>query len=59
MIYVFNKNKILSYMVASFIVLILFIFSTSIIPNQNVDLLKVSANAINNNFFNNIYELEE
>lgn len=59
MIYVFNKNKIFSYIVASFIVLILFAFSTSIIPSQNVDLLKVSANVINNNTVNNINKIQE
>ncbi len=59
MIYVFNKNKIFSYIVASFIVLVLFAFSTSIIPNQNIDLLKVSANAINNNTINNINKIQE
>lgn len=59
MIYVFNKNKIFSYIVASFIVVVLFLFSTSIIPSQNVDLLKVSANAMNNQYTNNIYQLEE
>ena len=60
MIYVFNKNKIVSYIVASCIVLFLFLFSTSMIPGQNVDLLKVSANTMNNNqSFNNIYQLEE
>ena len=53
MIYVFNKNKIISYIAASFIVLFLFLFSTSIIPNQDVDLLKVSANASNNILNNN------
>lgn len=59
MIYVFNKNKIFSYIVASFIVLILFAFSTSIIPSQNVDLLKVSANVVNNNTMNNINKIQE
>ena len=41
MIYVFNKNKILSYMIASFIVVSLFVFSSSVIPNKDVELLKV------------------
>ena len=59
MIYVFNKNKIFSYVITSFIVLFLFLFSTSIIPNPNVDLLKVSANATNNQQTNHIYQLEE
>ena len=53
MIYIFNKNKIFSYIVASFIVLLLFVFSTSIIPNDDVQLLKVSANSVNNQISNN------
>ena len=53
MIYIFNKNKIFSYIVASFIVLLLFAFSTSIIPNDDVQLLKVSANSVNNQISNN------
>ena len=53
MIYVFNKNKILSYMVTSFIVVSLFIFSSSIIPNKDVELLKVSSNISANNSMNN------
>ena len=53
MIYVFNKNKILSYMVASFIVVSLFVFSSSINPNKDVELLKVSSNISANNSMNN------
>ena len=53
MIYVFNKNKILSYMVASFIVVSLFIFSISINPNKDVELLKVSSNVSTNTIINN------
>ena len=53
MIFIFNKNKIFSYIVASFIVLLLFAFSTSIIPNDDVQLLKVSANSVNNQISNN------
>lgn len=59
MIYIFNKNKIFSYIVASFIVLILFAFSTSIIPNDDVKLLKISANTVANQSFNNDNNLEE
>ncbi len=59
MIYVFNKNKILSYMVASFIVLVLFAFGASTVPNPDVELLKVSANTMNNNTFNNIQNIKE
>ena len=59
MIYVFNKNKILSYMVASFIVLFLFAFSASIIPNDDIKLLKISANTVNNQISNNNNNLKE
>lgn len=59
MIYVFNKNKIFSYMVASFIVLLLFVFGASMVPNQDVELLKVSTNIMNNNIFNNIQNIKE
>ena len=50
MIYVLNKNKIFSYMIASCIVLMLFGLGSSIIQNRDVELVKVSANTreINN-----------
>ena len=54
MIYVFNKNKILSYMVASFIVIGLFTFSTSAIPNRDIQIVKVSSNSVEDNYLNNI-----
>ena len=54
MLYVFNKNKIISYMVASFIVIGLFTFSTSAIPNRDIQILKVSSNVIENNAVNNL-----
>lgn len=53
MIYVFNKNKIFSYMVASVIVLTLFAFSTSFTPNEDVEIVKISSNVISNNILNN------
>lgn len=59
MIYIFNKNKIFSYIVASFIVLLLFAFSTSVIPNDDIQLLKVSANIVNNQISNTNTNLEE
>lgn len=59
MIYVFNKNKILSYTVASFIVLILFGFGASLVPNQKVDLVQVSANTMNNQTLNDIQNIQE
>ena len=53
MIYVFNKNKILSYMVASFIVIALFTFSSTAIPNSDIKIIKVSSNVIENNIVTN------
>jgi len=52
MIYVFNKNKIVSYMVASIIVISLFVFSSTTIPND-IELIKVSSNVASNNIENN------
>lgn len=54
MLYVFNKNKIISYMIASFIVISLFAFSASAIPNRDIQILKVSSNVIENKTVNNI-----
>ena len=54
MIYVFNKNKIFSYLMASCFVLMLFTFYESIIPNRDVELIKVSSNLIEeNNYLEN------
>ena len=50
MIYVLNKNKILSYMVASFMVIALFTVSSSVVPNKDVEIVKISSNVTNNNF---------
>jgi len=54
MIYILNKNKILSYMVASFIVIALFTFSSSIIPNKDIQIVKVSTNVTQNSIVNKI-----
>ena len=48
MIYVLNKNKIISYMVASFIVIALFTFSSTAIPNRDIQIVKVSSNVTEN-----------
>lgn len=48
MIYVLNKNKIYSYVVATFIVLGIFAFGVGLTSNEDVKLLKVSSNSINN-----------
>ena len=54
MIYVLNRNKILSYMVASFIVIALFTFSSSVIPNKDIQIVKVSTNVTQDSIVNNI-----
>ena len=47
MVFVLNKNKIISYTIATSIVIILFIFSVSLIPNQDTKIVQVSTNIIN------------
>lgn len=54
MIYVFNKNKIFSYVIASFIVIGLFAFSSSVIPDKDIQIVKVSSNIVQNNSTENI-----
>jgi len=55
MIYVFNKNKIISYVIATCFVLMLFSFKTDTIPNKDVEIIKVSSNVIeDSNNLNNI-----
>ena len=59
MIYVFNKNKILSYVLASCFVLTMFAFYENMLPNQDVELVKVSSNVVESNNLNNILNNEE
>ena len=56
MIYVFNKNKIVSYLIASSFVLMLFAFHDNMIPNRDVEIMKVSSNVLENeiNNYNNL-----
>ena len=54
MIYVFNKNKILSYVLASCFVLTLFVFHDNMLPNKDVELVKVSSNIVESNNLNNV-----
>jgi len=49
MIYIFNKNKILSYIGVTFFVLTLFVLTSSPIPNKNIEIVKISSNVIENN----------
>ena len=49
MIYVFNKNKMFSYIIACSLVLLLFTFHEKIIPNDDVELVKVSSNVLEEN----------
>jgi len=53
-IYVFNKNKIISYVLASCFVLMLFAFHDNIIPNRDIELVKVSSNVVENNSIDNV-----
>ena len=46
MLFVFNKNKIISYLVATSIVIVLFMFSVSVIPNSDTKIVQVSSNSI-------------
>ena len=48
MVYVFNKNKIVSYLIASSFVLMLFAFHDNMIPNRDVEIMKVSSNVTEN-----------
>ena len=54
MIYVFNKNKIISYVLASLFVLMLFAFHDNIIPNKDIELVKVSSNVAENSSENDL-----
>ena len=54
MIYVFNKNKIISYLLASCFVLMLFAFHENIIMGKDVELIKVSSNVAENNINNRL-----
>ena len=54
MIYVFNKNKILSYVLASCFVLTLFAFHDNMFPNKDVELVKVSSNVVEGDNINNV-----
>lgn len=53
MIYVFNRNKILSYVLASCFVLTLFAFHDGRVQNGDVELVEVSSNVVENNILNN------
>lgn len=54
MIYVFNKNKIFSYLLASCFVLTLFAFRDSKVISSDVELVKVSSNVVENDVLNNV-----
>ena len=58
MLFVFNKDKIISYTVATSIVIVLFMFSMSLIPNSDTKFVQVSTNISNSieneNVVNNI-----
>ena len=48
MICVFNKNKVISYVLACSFVLMLFIFQDTVIQKKDVELVKVSSNITEN-----------
>ena len=52
MIYIFHKKKIISYILASFMVLILFAFSTAMLPNPDAQLVKISSDSTEENNIN-------
>ena len=54
MLFVLNRNKIISYTIATSVVAILFIFSIFLIPNSDIQLIQVSSNITNNISNNNI-----
>ena len=54
MLFVFNKDKIISCAVAMSIVIVLFIFSVSLIQNSDTKLIQVSSNIANGIENNNI-----
>ena len=47
MLFVFNKDKIISCTIAASIVIILFIFSMSLIPKSDTELVPISSNLTN------------
>lgn len=54
MLFILNKNKIISYTIAASVVMILFVFSISFVPNKDVELIPISSNATNNIISNEI-----
>ena len=60
MLFVFNKDKLVSYGISVFIIAIIFIFSTSLIPKTDTKIIQVSSNITNSiqneNIDNNINE---
>ena len=56
MLFVFNKNKIISYLVATSIVIVLFVFSVSVIPNSDT---KIVQELVGLEPTLNIFEIEE
>lgn len=54
MLFVLNKNKIISYAVAASVVAVLFLFSTFLIPKDNVQLVPASSSNVVNQVDNEI-----
>lgn len=47
MLFVFNKDKLISYSISAFIIAIIFMFSTSLVPKSDTQLIQVSSNVAN------------
>lgn len=54
MLFVLNKNKIISYAVAASVVAVLFLFSTFLLPKDNVQLVPASSSNVVNQVDNEI-----
>lgn len=53
MLFVFNKNKIISYTIAASVVVVLFLFSVAIVNTPDAKLIQVSSNITNTTDQNN------
>ena len=47
MLFVFNKNKIISYAIAASVVVVLFLFSTLLMPQSEIELVPASTETTN------------
>ena len=47
MLFIFNKNKIISYAIAASVVVVLFLFSTLLMPQSEIELVPASTETTN------------